>query len=76
MTDDDDLLREIGRAVVQQTTGIPGPDGYLLDPAPDVGESGTWFTCPACAAVHPKSGGGGHKDSCALAKMLEKRGRG
>lgn len=71
MTDvDDELLREIGRAVIERSRGIPGPDGYLLAPAPHVGESGVNFECPACPGLHPKSGGGGHKDGCPLQEVM------
>lgn len=71
----DELYREIGRAVVEQTNGIPGPDGYLLEPTPDVGSSGTTYSCPSCAGVAPAADGDGHRDDCPLARLLDRVGQ-
>lgn len=65
-----ELLREIGRAVIERSTGMPGPDGYLLAPAPHVGGSGVNFECPACPDLHPASGGSGHEEDCPLAEVF------
>lgn len=72
MTDvGEELLKDIGRAVIEQSRGMPGPNGYLLAPATHIAESGVNFECPACPGLHPKSGGGGHKDECPLKEVRQ-----
>lgn len=67
---DDQLLREIGRAVTERSRGKPGPKGYLLSPSPLAGKSEGDFKCPACGGLHPKSGGAGHKYDCPLKEVM------
>lgn len=69
----DALLRELGRAVLENVTGMPGPKGYLLYPAPHLDPSDSSLACPACAAVSPDAGGGGHEQGCPLAAILDGR---
>lgn len=68
---DDALLKRIGRAVLRRARGIPGPDGYLLAPAPQVGDEAVQFECPACPGLHPKAGGSGHEEDCPVAEAFE-----